>query len=168
LVVAGAHLTCGGGGGDTEHRAQRRFDHVQGLWQAPAEGHQEGRGLPHQALGGALAGQDQVQGRRRQGHLAPHAALRRLVRRFHARLHRTRPFISPPHQPLPFRGGGGGPHASARSSPTPLADRPWCVVCVVCVSPQPEFYKVCHTKQQYDEVGPSICRHNPVFGAMTM
>jgi len=32
----------------------------------------------------------------------------------------------------------------------------------------PEFYKVCHTKQQYDEVGPSICRHNPVFGAMTM
>jgi len=32
----------------------------------------------------------------------------------------------------------------------------------------PEFYKVCHTKQQYDEVGPSICRHNPVFGAMTL
>eukprot|EP01089_Gocevia_fonbrunei_P001603 TRINITY_DN1148_c0_g1_i1.p1 TRINITY_DN1148_c0_g1~~TRINITY_DN1148_c0_g1_i1.p1 ORF type:complete len:437 (-),score=118.48 TRINITY_DN1148_c0_g1_i1:120-1430(-) len=32
----------------------------------------------------------------------------------------------------------------------------------------PEFYKVCHTKAQYDEVGPSICRHNPVFGAMTL
>jgi len=32
----------------------------------------------------------------------------------------------------------------------------------------PEFYKVCHTKQQYDEVGPSICRHNAVFGAMTL
>lgn len=32
----------------------------------------------------------------------------------------------------------------------------------------PEFYKVCHTKQQYDESGPSICRHNPVFGAMTL
>jgi len=32
----------------------------------------------------------------------------------------------------------------------------------------PEFYKVCHTKQQYDEQGPSICRHNPVFGAMTL
>jgi len=31
----------------------------------------------------------------------------------------------------------------------------------------PEFYNVCHTKKQYDEVGPSICRHNPVFGAMT-
>jgi len=31
----------------------------------------------------------------------------------------------------------------------------------------PEFYNVCHTKQQYDEIGPSICRHNPVFGAMT-
>lgn len=30
----------------------------------------------------------------------------------------------------------------------------------------PEFYKVCHTKQQYDEIGPSICRHNPVFGAI--
>jgi actin-related protein 3 len=28
----------------------------------------------------------------------------------------------------------------------------------------PEFYRVCHTKAQYDEVGPSICRHNPVFG----
>lgn len=32
----------------------------------------------------------------------------------------------------------------------------------------PEFYKVCHTKKQYDEVGPSIARHNPVFGAMTL
>lgn len=31
----------------------------------------------------------------------------------------------------------------------------------------PEFYKVCHTKAQYDEVGPSIARHNPVFGAIT-
>lgn len=31
----------------------------------------------------------------------------------------------------------------------------------------PEFYNVCHTKAQYDEIGPSICRHNPVFGAMT-
>jgi len=30
----------------------------------------------------------------------------------------------------------------------------------------PEFYNVCHTKQQYDEVGPSICRYNPVFGAI--
>lgn len=31
----------------------------------------------------------------------------------------------------------------------------------------PEFYNVCHTKAQYDEFGPSICRHNPVFGAMS-
>jgi len=31
----------------------------------------------------------------------------------------------------------------------------------------PEFYNVCHTKQQYDEIGPSICRHNPVFGAIS-
>jgi len=30
----------------------------------------------------------------------------------------------------------------------------------------PEFYNVCHTRAQYDEIGPSICRHNPVFGAM--
>jgi len=30
----------------------------------------------------------------------------------------------------------------------------------------PEFYKYCHTKQQYDEVGPSICRYNAVFGAV--
>merc|ERR1719182_929910 len=31
----------------------------------------------------------------------------------------------------------------------------------------PEFYQVCHTKAEYDERGPSICRHNPVFGTMT-
>jgi len=31
----------------------------------------------------------------------------------------------------------------------------------------PEFYQVCHTKAQYDEFGPGICRHNPVFGTMT-
>eukprot|EP00106_Octopus_bimaculoides_P004319 XP_014771761.1 PREDICTED: actin-related protein 3-like [Octopus bimaculoides] len=31
----------------------------------------------------------------------------------------------------------------------------------------PEFYQVCHTKADYDEHGPSICRHNPVFGSMT-
>ncbi|KAK7112377.1 actin-related protein 3-A [Littorina saxatilis] len=30
----------------------------------------------------------------------------------------------------------------------------------------PEFYQVCHTKADYDEHGPSICRHNPVFGTM--
>jgi len=29
-----------------------------------------------------------------------------------------------------------------------------------------EFYSVCHTKEQYDEHGPSICRFNPVFGAV--
>eukprot|EP01125_Pyxidicula_operculata_P002108 TRINITY_DN12053_c0_g1_i1.p1 TRINITY_DN12053_c0_g1~~TRINITY_DN12053_c0_g1_i1.p1 ORF type:complete len:412 (-),score=102.27 TRINITY_DN12053_c0_g1_i1:49-1284(-) len=28
-----------------------------------------------------------------------------------------------------------------------------------------DFYKHCHTKQQYDEMGPSICRYNPVFGS---
>lgn len=29
----------------------------------------------------------------------------------------------------------------------------------------PNFYAAAHTKQKYDEYGPSICRHNPVFGA---
>lgn len=29
-----------------------------------------------------------------------------------------------------------------------------------------EFYSLCHTRKQYLEVGPSICRHNPVFGTM--
>ena len=29
----------------------------------------------------------------------------------------------------------------------------------------PEFYRVCHTKAQYDEEGPRIARHNPVFSA---
>ncbi|EFA80529.1 actin-like protein [Heterostelium album PN500] len=27
----------------------------------------------------------------------------------------------------------------------------------------PDFYNLCHTKAKYDEIGPSICRHNPVF-----
>ena len=28
-----------------------------------------------------------------------------------------------------------------------------------------EFGRVCHTKAQYDEIGPSIARHNAVFSA---
>ena len=32
----------------------------------------------------------------------------------------------------------------------------------------PEFNTVCHTRAQYEEYGPSICRHNPVFSAITM
>jgi len=32
----------------------------------------------------------------------------------------------------------------------------------------PEFEKVVHTRAQYEEYGPSICRHNPVFSAITM
>ncbi|KAM5255434.1 actin-related protein 3B isoform 4-T4 [Ctenodactylus gundi] len=31
----------------------------------------------------------------------------------------------------------------------------------------PEFFQVCHTKKDYEEYGPSICRHNPVFGVMS-
>lgn len=31
----------------------------------------------------------------------------------------------------------------------------------------PESYQVCHTKKDYEEIGPSICRHNPVFGVMS-
>ncbi len=30
----------------------------------------------------------------------------------------------------------------------------------------PEFYSYCHTKKDYEEYGPSICRHNPVFGSI--
>ncbi|MCO5551035.1 hypothetical protein L7F22_004531 [Adiantum nelumboides] len=30
----------------------------------------------------------------------------------------------------------------------------------------PEFYTACHTKAEYDEYGPSICRTNPVFKGM--
>ncbi|KAF7725163.1 Arp2/3 complex subunit, actin nucleation center [Apophysomyces ossiformis] len=29
-----------------------------------------------------------------------------------------------------------------------------------------EFYNYCHTKAEYDEYGPSICRHNRVFGSV--
>eukprot|EP00276_Gloeochaete_wittrockiana_P017577 CAMPEP_0184333630 /NCGR_PEP_ID=MMETSP1089-20130417/2591_1 /TAXON_ID=38269 ORGANISM="Gloeochaete wittrockiana, Strain SAG46.84" /NCGR_SAMPLE_ID=MMETSP1089 /ASSEMBLY_ACC=CAM_ASM_000445 /LENGTH=436 /DNA_ID=CAMNT_0026657539 /DNA_START=72 /DNA_END=1378 /DNA_ORIENTATION=+ len=32
----------------------------------------------------------------------------------------------------------------------------------------PEFFSVCHTREQYQEHGPSICRHNPVFGAVAV
>ena len=32
---------------------------------------------------------------------------------------------------------------------------------------QPEFYKLAHTKAEYDEVGPNIARHNAVFHATT-
>eukprot|EP00070_Physeter_catodon_P038438 XP_028345332.1 actin-related protein 3B isoform X1 [Physeter catodon] len=31
----------------------------------------------------------------------------------------------------------------------------------------PEFFQVCHTKKGYEEYGPSLCRHNPVFGVMS-
>ena len=32
----------------------------------------------------------------------------------------------------------------------------------------PEFQEHCHTRAQYEEWGPSICRHNPVFSTITM
>jgi len=32
----------------------------------------------------------------------------------------------------------------------------------------PEFQNVCHTREQYLEYGPSICRHNAVFSSITM
>lgn len=31
----------------------------------------------------------------------------------------------------------------------------------------PEFFQVCHAKKDYEEYGPGICRHNPVFGVMS-
>jgi actin-related protein 3 len=27
----------------------------------------------------------------------------------------------------------------------------------------PNFYEVCHTRKEYEEKGPSICRYNAVF-----
>jgi actin-related protein 3 len=29
----------------------------------------------------------------------------------------------------------------------------------------PEFYRVCHTRAEYDEIGPSICRHSKIFSS---
>lgn len=40
-------------------------------------------------------------------------------------------------------------------------------VCHCACFVQSEFPQVCHSKKDYDEVGPSICRHNPVFGIMS-
>ena len=34
------------------------------------------------------------------------------------------------------------------------------------LSSTPEFFKVAHTKAQYDEIGPSICRYNSAFSAI--
>lgn len=33
------------------------------------------------------------------------------------------------------------------------------------IASSPEFHRVCHTKAQYDEEGPRIARHSPVFSA---
>ena len=30
---------------------------------------------------------------------------------------------------------------------------------------QDHFPKICHSRAEYEEYGPSICRHNPVFPA---
>jgi hypothetical protein len=37
------------------------------------------------------------------------------------------------------------------------------VAMLLFVRAQPEFYRVCHTKAQYDEEGPRIARKSPVF-----
>lgn len=42
-----------------------------------------------------------------------------------------------------------------------------CLFVDLCLCLQPEFHQVCHSKKDYDEIGPSICRHNPVFGIMS-
>lgn len=31
----------------------------------------------------------------------------------------------------------------------------------------PAFLQACHTKRDYEERGPSICRHSPVFGVLS-
>lgn len=28
------------------------------------------------------------------------------------------------------------------------------------------FPRICHSKADYEEIGPSICRHNPLFSAL--
>lgn len=30
-----------------------------------------------------------------------------------------------------------------------------------------ELYQVCHSKKDYEEIGPSVCHHNPVFEVMS-
>jgi len=42
-----------------------------------------------------------------------------------------------------------------------------CIVQLMRRLAQPEFYNFCHTKAQYDEVGPSICRRYQIFGSAT-
>lgn len=32
----------------------------------------------------------------------------------------------------------------------------------------PEFFRVCHTKEAYDEIGPRIARHSPIFSGVSM
>lgn len=34
------------------------------------------------------------------------------------------------------------------------------------IATMPDFFKVCHTKKDYDENGPSIARHSRVFGGV--
>jgi len=43
---------------------------------------------------------------------------------------------------------------------------PYIMLCVTFLH-QPEFYSSCHTKAQYDEIGPSICRRYQIFGSAT-
>ena len=43
---------------------------------------------------------------------------------------------------------------------------PHIMLCVTFLR-QPEFYSSCHTKAQYDEIGPSICRRYQIFGSAT-
>lgn len=77
-----------------------------------------------------------------QCHFASHAAIRRLVWRKHVRIN---------------------------GEPVNAADYAFMNIHLKCLILhfQPEFYEVCHTKASYEEYGPSICRHNPVFGTMT-
>lgn len=61
---------------------------------------------------------------------------------------------------------GGSMLASTVTTSTRVGVPPVRVLTVVCCL-QPEFLQVCHSKKDYDEIGPSICRHNPVFGIMS-
>ncbi len=54
------------------------------------------------------------------------------------------------------------PHGIIGEQSSYRPGRPWRLL-----ERQPEFYSFCHTKAQYEEIGPSICRRYQIFGSAT-
>lgn len=48
-----------------------------------------------------------------------------------------------------------------------LSSDSFLILSLIVALEQPEFYSSCHTKAQYDEIGPSICRRYQIFGSAT-